>query len=367
MPAQLLRGRIAGQYAHVRLSSTSAHDSCTEARSAPGATAFPSRVANPTRLEVTLRPDVRRWFVRQTTTTQEWPVDRLLRHKGVTRVSLVLPALDEAATVGTIVDCVRRELVERVPLVDELLVLDSGSTDATARVAADAGAIVVARDDVLPHLGSVPGKGEVLWKSLHVTSGDIVAFVDADLHDFRADVVSGLLGPLLCDPGIDFVKGAAERPLQGVSPTGGGRVTELVARPLLNRHWPELAGFVQPLCGEYAARRTVLEQVPFVSGYGVEIGLLIDLLELIGLERMAQVDIGRRVHGHQDDAALGRMAGEVLSTAMARLGVESVSTSLTQFQRNGGSYRTTTSPVGVTERPPMATVAAYLAARAVAV
>src|SRR5205085_11385452 len=185
---------------------------------------------------------------------------------------------------------------------------DSDSTDATAAVARAAGADVVATADVLPAHGSRPGKGEALWKSLAATTGDLVVFFDADLVGDVAHYVPGLLGPLLADPQVAYVKGCYTRPLSldGVTtPAGGGRVTELTARPLLNALWPELAGFVQPLGGEYAGRRSALERVPFVSGYGVEVGLLVDLLQVCGLQGLAQVDLGTRQHSHQTDQALG--------------------------------------------------------------
>jgi glucosyl-3-phosphoglycerate synthase len=286
-------------------------------------------------------------------------------------VDVVLPARNEADTVGAIVRTIRRELVEEVPLVDEVVVIDSGSVDATAAEAAAAGARVVSQRDVLPSFGDVPGKGEALWKALYATHGDVVVFVDADLREFDAQFVVGLLGPLLTDPGVGFVKAVYDRPLSltdRVLPSGGGRVTELVARPLLNLHWPLLAGFVQPLAGEYAARRELLEQVPFASGYGVEIGLLIDLLELAGLDAMAQVDLGRRVHRNQDDAALGRMAAQVLHTVIQRLQAHDravftgpPSPVLTQFQRVDDRYDPLVSDVSVTDRPPMGGLAEYQA------
>ena len=181
----------------------------------------------------------------------------------------MLPARNEAATVGPIVERIRRELVEQVALVDEVVVVDSGSVDATAEVAAAAGARVVTPVRVLPCHGDVPGKGEALWKSLYATTCDVLVFIDADLREFDAQVVVALLGPIITNPQIGFVKGIYERPLSTtdrVLPAGGGRVTELVARPLLNLYWPELAGFVQPLVGEYAARRELLEQISFASG-----------------------------------------------------------------------------------------------------
>ncbi|MDQ6650404.1 MAG: glucosyl-3-phosphoglycerate synthase [Actinomycetota bacterium] len=319
-----------------------------------------------------MRPDVRRWFDRRTSLATDWPVDRLLEHKGACTVSVVLPALDEAATIGRIVETIRRELVDTVPLVDELVVLDSGSTDATAAVALAAGASVVAGAELLPHLGSVAGKGEALWKSLFATTGDLVVFVDADLAEFGSHVVTGLLGPLLCDPATAFVKAAYDRPLGAAATGGGGRVTELVARPLLNLYWPELAGFVQPLAGEYAGRRSALEAVPFVSGYGVELALLVDLLERVGLDGLAQVDLGRRVHRNRPDAALAPMASAIWQTALGRLertgrlvSTDEPSSALTGFGRDaGGWWAPETVDVGVSERPPMLSVAEYAARRA---
>lgn len=323
-----------------------------------------------------MRPDVRHWFARRTSTAADWPVDALLAAKGATRITVVLPALNEQATVGDIVSVLRRDLVESVPLVDDLVVLDSGSTDATGRVAAAAGARVVHRDSVLHQWPAAPGKGEAMWRALFATDGDVLVFVDADLHEFSATFVTGLLGPILCEPGVDLVKAVYDRPLAAgttLLPAGGGRVTELVARPLINMHWPQLAGFVQPLAGEYAATRALLEQVPFPCGYGVEIGILVDALDLVGLDAMAQVDLGVRRHRHQDDAALGRMAAEILHTAERRLVRRGAVRSwtepaqrLTQFQRDGETYVTATSDVRVAERPPMLTVPEYAARQAAA-
>ncbi|GAA2914913.1 glucosyl-3-phosphoglycerate synthase [Streptomyces thioluteus] len=264
---------------------------------------------------------------------------------------------------------IRRELMtEDVPLVDELVVLDSGSTDGTARVARAAGARVEHRDAVLPELPAVPGKGEVLWRSLLVTSGDIVCFVDADLRDFSATFVSGIVGPLLTDPEVAFVKAMYDRPL-GSEPGQGGRVTELVARPLLNLHWPRLAGFVQPLGGEYAARRSLLERLPFPVGYGVELGLLVDALHTVGLDALAQVDVGVRKHRHQDGQALGRMAAAIYRTAQLRLGRGPlVRPEIVQFERPAdgaaAGFVPRTYPVDTEERPPMAGIPAYAERRA---
>lgn len=319
-------------------------------------------------------PEVRRWLDCRNSSATEWTAGDLLRRKGSTTVSVVLPARDEEATVGEIVRTVRRELVERVPLVDEIVVMDSCSTDGTARVAAAAGAHVASQDDVLPELPPRSGKGEALWKSLAVTSGEVLAFIDADLKDFPASFVSGLLGPLLDDPMVAYVKGFYQRPLvldQQVAAEGGGRVTELVARPLLNLYWPLLAGFIQPLSGEYAGRRWALEQVPFVSGYGVELGLLIDLLGLVGLDGLAQVDLGRRVHAHQSTEALGRMSGQIMLAAWARMQREGrasgdpTATDLTQFHRVDGRHEANEVDVSIDERPPMITVPEYAQAERV--
>ncbi|MGW8365731.1 glucosyl-3-phosphoglycerate synthase [Streptomyces wedmorensis] len=304
--------------------------------------------------------EVERWLDRRSWSVADRPLERILAAKRNTRVSVVLPALNEEATVGDIVSVIRRELMsEAVPLVDELVVIDSGSTDRTAEVAAAAGARVVARDAVLPRIPALPGKGEVLWRSLMVTSGDVVCFVDADLRDFSADFVTGIVGPLLTDPDVDFVKAMYDRPF-GDTPGQGGRVTELVARPLLNLHWPQLAGFVQPLGGEYAARRSLLERLPFPVGYGVELGLLVDALHTVGLDALAQVDVGVRKHRHQDGQALGRMAAAIYRTAQLRLSRgHLVRPRLTQFERGEKGFEPRTHAVDTEERPPMIEIAEY--------
>jgi glucosyl-3-phosphoglycerate synthase len=315
-----------------------------------------------------MRPDAGAWFRQRTTAAPSLAdVDpavllRAKRRTG-TRVSVVLPARDEEATVGRLVADIAARWVRGVPLVDELLVVDSDSTDATAAVARAAGAEVVAAADVLPAHGSRPGKGEALWKSLAATTGDVVVFLDADLVGDVSHYVPGLLGPLLADPQTAYVKGCYTRPLElrgESSPTGGGRVTELTARPLLNALWPELAGVVQPLGGEYAGRRSVLEQVPFVSGYGVEVGLLVDLLGLVGLSGLAQVDLGVRRHSSQSEEALGAMAGQVVSAILARAGdALEPSGLLTQFRHEPGGFVPRSTAVAVDERPPMAGIPEY--------
>ncbi|MFE9846029.1 glucosyl-3-phosphoglycerate synthase [Streptomyces goshikiensis] len=311
--------------------------------------------------------EVERWLADRSWSAADRPLDQLLERKRAagTTVSVVLPALDEEATVGEIVSVIRRDLIDGLPhpLVDELVVVDSGSTDRTAEVAARAGARVVHRDEILPRLPALPGKGEVLWRSLLATRGEIVCFVDADLRDFSSAFVSGIVGPLLTDPGVEFVKAMYDRPL-GNAPGQGGRVTELVARPLLNLHWPQLAGFVQPLGGEYAVRRSLLERLPFPVGYGVELGLLVDALHTVGLEALAQVDVGVRLHRHQDGQALGRMAAAIYRTALVRLSRgHHVRPELTQFERGPQGFVPRTYPVDTEERPPMAGIEEYAVRR----
>jgi len=312
--------------------------------------------------------DVREWFRRRTYRTADFDLQQLAdsKQRSGDRISVVLPALNEERTVGEIVERIRGCLVEDVPLVDELVVIDSGSQDRTAAVARAAGASVVSAEDLLVSHGRWPGKGDALWKSLFATTGDIVAFLDADLIDFDPSFVTGLVGPLLTDPAVGYVKGLYDRPLQtveGIAPDGGGRVTELIARPLLNAIWPKLAGFVQPLSGEYAGRRRLLEAVPFASGYGVEIALLIDLLELAGLDALAQTDLGVRRHSHQADPALGRMAGQILQTALHRAPwapwASAESTMLTQFLRVEDGHEFVDWDVTTLDRPPMRTLSEY--------
>jgi glucosyl-3-phosphoglycerate synthase len=317
-------------------------------------------------------PIVEAWTTYRSSVAADWPVARLMRAKRGTTVSVVVPARNEEATVGAIVATIRRALMDRTGLVDEIIVVDSRSTDRTTEVAEAAGARVVSQDEMTRGLPRMDGKGDALWAGLAAARGDVVAFVDGDLRDFSAHFVTGLIGPLLTDSSVEFVKGFYHRPLAhaaGVEPDGGGRVTELAARPLLNLFWPDLAGLVQPLAGEYAGRRRTLERIPFVSGYGVEIAMLIDLLELVGLDALAQVDLGERHHRHQSTDALGRMSAQILVTAWSRLhraGLASTptppSTMLTQFRRGGDhalpalDREIVVTDTGVDERPPLVTL-----------
>jgi glucosyl-3-phosphoglycerate synthase len=306
-----------------------------------------------------VHPVAWKWFANRTSAAGDWPLSALRQRKGATSISAVLPALDEEPTVGAIVSALRAFAGE-TGLVDEILVIDSGSADRTAEVAAAAGARVHHRDEILPHLGRRPGKGEVLWKALWVATGDILIYIDADLTDFGAHYVTGLLGPLLFDESVQMVKAFYDRPLLDVSAAGGGRVTELMARPLLAALRPELGGVVQPLAGEYAARRGLLEALPFAAGYGVETGLLLDTAERYGLDAVAQVDLGARTHGHQDTAALGRMAATVLHTVLRRAAPDhSLGTTMTQFHRVAGAVLPDDAEVWWPDRPPMRTVPGY--------
>jgi glucosyl-3-phosphoglycerate synthase len=277
---------------------------------------------------------------------------------GVT-ISVCLPARDEEATVGHIVASVRRNLMERAPLVDEVVVMDDGSTDGTAEAAHWEGAKVHAVREVLPAHPGGAGKGNALWLSLFVTEGDIVCWVDADVRNFRPHFVTGLVEPLLRNAAIGLVKGYYRRPLHG-EPSGGGRVTELLARPLLSTLFPPLTAIVQPLGGEYAGRRDLLESVPFVEGWGVEIGLLIDVAERSGIDAIAQVDLGVREHRNRTLDELAPQAMEVLLTGLRRAGVApgQLSTTLARFDH---AYDPVLIPVETRERPPIATIPEYRA------
>jgi glycosyltransferase involved in cell wall biosynthesis len=288
-------------------------------------------------------------------------------------VSVCLPTRDEAATVGGIVRNLRRNLLERARLIDEIVVMDAGSGDDTAAIAQAEGARVFFEHDVLPGEGPGSGKGEALWKSLHVCQGDLICWIDADIRNFHPRFVYGLLGPLLLDPRIRYVKAFYERPIRernALRATGGGRVTELLARPLINLLWPELAGIVQPLSGEYAGRRDTLEQVPFFSGYGVELGLLVDIAARFGVDGIAQVDLDRRVHRNQDMQALGRMSFGILQAVFLRLAEEGRSvpgnygTTLVQFSNQLYEYKPEPREILTTRRPPIVTVDDYRRRRA---
>lgn len=282
----------------------------------------------------------------------------LVRAKAGTVISVCLPARNEEATIGPIVASVRRHLVEDVRLVDEVVVMDDRSTDATAEVARAAGAVVLPVDEILPDVAPGSGKGNALWLSLYACEGDIICWLDADLRNFGPHFVTRLVAPMLMDPAIGYVKAYYDRPLHGDA-VGGGRVTELLARPLLSALFPHLTRFVQPLAGEYAGRRALLEAVPFVEGYGVEIGLLIDLVANYGLDAMAQVDLDVREHRNRPLEELGPQAMAVLVTGLRRAGVP-VDKRLAELIRFDDHREIERVAVEIRERPPMLTVPAYL-------
>jgi glucosyl-3-phosphoglycerate synthase len=323
-----------------------------------------------------MQDHVRTWLRQRTSHWQDWPPERLLAAKRAagTRISVVIPARNEERTVGRVVAALRQALVTATPLVDEIIVVDSDSTDGTARAAERAGAVVHRARDIAPALGSYPGKGEALWKSLLVTRGDLLVFVDADLTRWGPHFVTGLLGPLLADrPGagqpaagqqgdgqqVQLVKGFYERvrtERDGSTSTEGGRVTELVARPLLSLWWPQLAGVVQPLAGEWAIRRGLMESLSIPVGYGVELSTLLDTFTRYGLGALAQVDLGSRAHRHQADHDLALMAAELLVVAEARREhPEPPGQLLHQFVRKNGEARPRSRAIPSHERPPAGT------------
>lgn len=259
----------------------------------------------------------------RTTAADEWPLDRVLAHKAAHRIAVVVPARNEESTVGDVVGLIRAELDG---LVDDLIVMDSLSDDTTAQTAAGAGATVHSVAHVRPDLGVRAGKGEALWKSLFVTEADLLVFIDADLTEWDTHFVTGLVGPLLDDPSLMLVRGFYDRVLDisDMPSLEGGRVTELVARPWIALHRPELAGVVQPLAGEWAMRRSAFEQLSIPVGYGVELSTLLDVHEHFGLDAIAQVDLGRRAHRHQSLHDLGAMALELLAVAERRAGLSDV-------------------------------------------
>ena len=283
-----------------------------------------------------MQPRAGAWFEQYTSRAADWPVAEALAAKGTTTVSVVIPARNEAPTIGGIVAGIRRELMERTRLVDELVVIDSDSSDETAEIARSNGATVHAARSIRTDLDAHPGKGEALWKSQFVTTGDVLVFIDADLTEWGVHFATGLIGPMLAMPGVALVKGYYDRLLEDGSERHapqGGRVTELVARPLLNLHWPELAAVVQPLAGEWAVRRSAFEALSIPVGYGVELAVLLDVLAAHGLDAIAQVDLGERGHAHQSVHDLGLMAAEILTVAARRLGLDAGSSTLWQFDR----------------------------------
>ncbi|NLE80955.1 MAG: glucosyl-3-phosphoglycerate synthase [Rhodococcus sp.] len=285
-----------------------------------------------------------------------WSIAELERAKAGRTVSVILPALNEEQTVAAVVDTVRPLLGG---LVDELIVLDSGSEDLTVERARGAGATVISREEAVPTVSPVPGKGEVLWRSIAASTGDLIVFVDSDLINPDPAFVPKLLGPLLMGDGVHLVKGYYRRPLRlsgAEDANGGGRVTELVARPLLAALRPELTRVLQPLGGEYAGTRELLSAVPFAPGYGVEIGLLLDTYDRLGLGAIAQVNLGVRKHRNRPLSELGVMSRQIIGTILRRCGMEDSGAGLTQYLVDGDSFVPSTTDVDLCDRPPMNTI-----------
>lgn len=269
--------------------------------------------------EAALDLELSSWLGRRSYRADDFPLERLAACKRST-VSVVLPARNVAGTIASIVDTLV-PLRER-GLVDELVVVDAASADGTAHIAARHGATVHQESELLPEFGPARGKGDAMWRGLYATTGDVVVYLDTDTEDFADRLLLGLLGPVLSELEVQLVKGSFRRPLRvgdALIPDGGGRVTELLARPFLNLYVPELAGFRQPLAGEIAARRDFLESISFPVGYGIEIAMLIDALDLLGLDALAQVDLEKRQNRHQPLPNLSAMAYGVLTAAARRV------------------------------------------------
>ncbi len=265
------------------------------------------------------------WFAENTFHSREFAdLERLVSLKETHNltISLGLPALNESETVGKVITTIKTALMDNIPLLDEIVLIDSGSIDNTREIALDLGIPVFVHHDILPQYGAYHGKGEALWKSLYVLKGDIIAWIDTDINNIHPRFVYGILGPLLQNPNIQYVKGFYRRPFKEgdkIIAGGGGRVTELTARPLINMFFPELSGIIQPLSGEYAGRRKTLENTPFFTGYGVETGLLIDLLDEYGIHSIAQVDLLERIHHNQPLPSLSKMSFAIIQVVFSRL------------------------------------------------
>lgn len=316
---------------------------------------------------------VDKWFAENTFHADEFSSLRdlaeLKKQQGVT-ISLALPALNEEETVGKVIRTMRKELMQKAPLLDEIVLIDSDSTDRTREIAKKEGVPVYIHQELLPEMEPRRGKGEALWKSLLVTKGDIIVWIDTDIVNIHPRFVYGIIGPLLINPQVQLVKGFYRRPLkvgQKMQAGGGGRVTELTARPLLNLFYPELSGVVQPLSGEYAGRREALERATFYSGYGVETGLLIDIYEKFGLQAIAQVDLLERIHHNQHLEALSKMSFAIIQTVIRKLEkrfgravLEDVNRSMKMIRHDNKGYFLEVEQITEYERPPMIEVDEYL-------
>lgn len=315
---------------------------------------------------------VDQWFAENTYHADEFAdasyLLSLKQRRGMT-ISLALPALNEEETVGNVIEALKRPLMDEIPLLDEIVLVDSNSTDRTREIASSLGVPVYIHQELLPRYGLRQGKGEALWKSLYVTHGDIVIWIDTDIVNIHPRFVFGLLGPLLLKPDIQFVKGFYRRPLKvddKIQAGGGGRVTELTARPLINLFYPEISGIVQPLSGEYGGRRSALEQLPFFSGYGVEIGLLIDIFDKYGLQAIAQVDLQERIHHNQTLESLSKMSFAIIQAVIRKLErrygqsiLEDVNKSMKLIHYESGRLSLDVEEIAEYERPPMILLEEY--------
>jgi glucosyl-3-phosphoglycerate synthase len=309
------------------------------------------------------------WFRSHTFGPSDLDLEALieLKRRRSVSISVCLPALNEAETVGGICTLIREALMERASLVDEIVVIDSDSTDATAARARAAGATVYRASELVPAVGSVVrGKGDALWRSLSVVTGDIVVWLDSDTRNPHTGFVTDLIAPLLADESFLMTKAFYDRPLQdedGLLTTGGARVTEIAVRPLLHLFYEELTELVQPLSGEYAGYREVFSELPFFTGYGVDIGLLIDIAERYGIDRIAQVDLGRRIHRNRPTLQLGQMSFQVMQAMLKRLDdigrlklAHPLPDRLTQFGPSIAGPQRKTYSLEVIERPPLNSV-----------
>ena len=319
-----------------------------------------------------MKTDNQKWLDNNTFHHGEfWDILDLVKEKERKNltISLCIPTLNEEKTIGKEVLILRSELMERYPLIDEFAVIDSGSKDKTLEVAQSYGADTYLASNILPEVGDKRGKGENLWKAIHQLRGDIICYVDADISNIHPRFVYGLVAPLIKKAEVQYVKAFYDRPLNyssGLRSSGGGRVTEILIRPLFSLFYPELTNIIQPLSGEYAARREVLEMIPFPIGYGVETSHLLDLYEKFGLDAFAQTDLDRRVHRNQTTNALGKMSFGILQTFISRLnsqgiidGVPNMEKFYRRFEVEDGAYNQLVQEVVEEERPPMIEIDGY--------
>lgn len=315
---------------------------------------------------------VDKWFAENTFHADEFSnLKQLiaLKEKQGSTISLALPALNEEQTVGKVITTLKKALMDDIPLLDEIVLIDSASTDRTRQIAENLGLPVYIHQNLLPELGPREGKGEALWKSLLVTKGDIIAWIDTDIINIHPRFIYGIIGPLLLNRSIQLVKGFYRRPIrigENLQGTGGGRVTELAARPLLNLFYPELSGVIQPLSGEYAGRREAFEKAVFFSGYGVETGLLIDVFEQFGLAAICQVDLQERIHRNQGLEALSKMSFAIIQTVLRKVEIryersilEDVNKTMKLIRHTNNGYFLEVEEIAELERPPMISLPAY--------